>query len=96
MNYKESEWPQFNEEFKELQLEEIIRTLSGRGQYRLIQQFSHYSVSPSKWIKMKPEQCRKVITQFDKATKKNKRTMPPGSIHASASTSIVTEQPSEK
>ena len=99
VNYKESEWPQFNEEVKELvkqQREEIIRALSGRGQYRLIQQFSHYSVSPSKWIKMRPEQRREVVTQFDKATMKSKRTLPPGSVRASASTLIVTEQPSEK
>ena len=43
VNYKESEWPQFNEAVKEL-----IRALSDRGQFRLIEQFSHYSVSPSK------------------------------------------------
>ena len=49
VNYKESEWLQFSEEVKQLvkqQGEEIIRALSGRGQYCLIQQFSQYSVSP--------------------------------------------------
>ena len=49
VNYKESEWPQFSEEVKQLvkqQGEEIIRALSGRSQYCWIQQFSQYSLSP--------------------------------------------------
>ena len=45
---------------------------------------------------MRPEQRRKVVTQFDKATMKSKRILPLGSEHALASTLIVTEQPSEK
>ena len=76
VNYKESEWPEFNEAVKQLvmeQREEIIRALSGRGQYRLVQQFSHYSVSATKWAKMRPEQRREVITQFDKATMRSRR-----------------------
>ena len=43
VDYKQSEWPKFNEEMKQLvgqQREEIIRALSGRGQYRLLPQFS--------------------------------------------------------
>ena len=97
VNYKECEWPQSNEEVKELvkqQREEIIRALSGRGQYRLIEQFSHYSISPSKWAKMRPEQRREVVTQFDKATMKSKRS-PPGSTSTPTSTSTVIEQLSE-
>ena len=101
VNYKESEWPQFNEEVKQLvkqQREEIIRALSGRGQYRLIQQFSYYSVLPSKWAKMRPEQRREVIAQFDKALMKSKRSYP-GSTSTSVSTSTpstLAEEPSEK
>ena len=60
----------------------------------MIEQFSHYSVSPSNWAKMRPEQRREVVTQFDKATMKSKRS-PPGSIPTPTSTSIVTKQPSE-
>ena len=95
VNYKESEWPQFNEAVKELvkqQREEITRALSGRGQYRLIQEFSHFSVSPSKWVKMRPEQRREVVAQFDKATMKSKRSL---SGSKCASTSIIAELPSE-
>ena len=61
----------------------------------MIQHFSHL-VSPLEWIRMRPEQRREDVTQFDKATMKSKKTLPPGSIHASASTSIVTKQPSKK
>ena len=88
VNYSESEWPQFNEAVKQLvkqQREEIIRALSGRGQYRLAQQFSHYSVSATKWAKMRPEQRREVITQFDKATMRSKR-LSSGTSSALAST----------
>ena len=94
VNYKESEW---HEEVKELvkqQREEIICALSGRGQYRLIEQFLHCSVPPLKWAKIRPEQRRKVVTQFDKATMKSKRS-PPGSTSTPTSTSIIIEQPSE-
>ena len=96
VNYEESEWPQFSEEIKHFmkqQREEIIRALSGRGQHHWIQQFSHYSVLPSKWAKMGPEQWREIIVQFDKATVKSKRSSP-GST--SASTSTLAEEPSEK
>ena len=55
VSFKESEWPHFNDQVKELveqQREEVIRALSGRGQYRLSQQFSHFSVSAAKCAKM--------------------------------------------
>ena len=37
VNYKQHEWPQFNEQLKQLvegQRDEVIQSLSGRGQYR--------------------------------------------------------------
>ena len=77
------EWPQFNEEVKQL------RAISDRGQYRLLQQFSHYSVSASKWAKMRPEQRREVIAQFDKATMKNKQL-------SAGSSSATSTQPSQQ
>ena len=76
VSFKESEWPHFNDQVKELvkqQREEVIRALSGRGQYRLSQQFSHFSVSAAKWAKMRPEQRREIIMRFDKATMKTKQ-----------------------
>ena len=76
VDYKESEWPQFNAEIMEIvkqQQDEIIRALSGRGQFRLLPQFSQYSVSATAWTKMRPEQRREVITKFNKATMKSKQ-----------------------
>ena len=76
VSFKESEWPHFNDQVKELvkqQREEVIRALSGRGQYRLSQQFSHFSVSAAKWAKMRPEQRREIIMRFDKGTMKTKQ-----------------------
>lgn len=73
VDYKESEWPHFNDQVKELvkqQHKEVIQALSGRGQYRLLQQFSHLSVSAEKWARMRPEQRREIIGRFDKASMK--------------------------
>jgi len=52
------------------QEDEIIRALSGRGQYRL-PKFSHLAVSPSQWAKMRPDQRREVVERFDYATMKS-------------------------
>lgn len=71
----DAEWPHFNTQVREVvkqQQEEIVRALSGRGQFRLLPQFSHFSVSATSWTKMKPEQRREVISKFNKATLKSK------------------------
>lgn len=68
LNYKESEWPEFNEAMKQLvlaQRDEVIRALSGRGQYQLDREYAHLIVSPQQWIRMKPEQRKELIKQFD-------------------------------
>ena len=47
VNYKESEWPAFNQEIMQLakqQREEVVQSLFGQGQYRLLPQYSHFSV----------------------------------------------------
>ena len=71
VNHKESAWPQFNEHMKahvESQREEIVRALSGRGQYRLNPEFAHYGVSTQEWIKMRTDQRQQVLEIFQKAT----------------------------
>ena len=71
VNYKASEWPTFCEQMKQLvneQQEGITRALSGRGQYRLLSQYSQYSVSASVWAKMRPGQRREVVSKFGSAT----------------------------
>ena len=68
LNYKESEWPEFNETMKQLvsaQRDEVILALSGRGQFRLDREYAHLIVSPQQWIRMKPEQRKELIKQFD-------------------------------
>lgn len=75
VNFKESEWPEFNDKVKMLvkqQREEVIRALSGRGQYRLSPNYSHFAVSVSEWTKMRPEQRRNIIAKFDNATLKSR------------------------
>ena len=53
VNFKETEWPEFNNEMKQIvcgQREETIRALSGRGRYRLCKPYEHLKVDPLKWI----------------------------------------------
>ena len=70
VEYKESEWPNFNEhirQFVECQREEVIRALSGRGQYRLCPEAEHYGVSTQVWMKMRPDQRQQVVQDFQHA-----------------------------
>ena len=70
INYKETEWPSFNDEMKQLvdmQRDEAIRALSGRGEYRLCENYRYLKVEPQEWIKMSPDQRKKVLKQFDDA-----------------------------
>ena len=65
----------FNEAVKQLarqQREEVIRSLSGRGQYRLLSQYSHFAVPTATWARMRPAQRSEVVNRFDKATIKTK------------------------
>ena len=68
VDFKQHEWPKFNEHLKQLiegQREEVIRSLSGRGQYRLCAQYVYLSTSILEWSKMKPDQRKKIIADFD-------------------------------
>ena len=70
MHYKASEWPEFNANLKRLidaKREEVIRALSGRGQYRLQPQYSHLGVDELKWQRMRPDQRKKLVRKFDEA-----------------------------
>ena len=71
VGYKESDWPKFNETMKDFvtsQHEEVIRALSGRGQYRLHPKFSHYGVTSQEWIRMRPDQRQRIADNFREAT----------------------------
>ena len=68
VDYKQHEWPKFNEHLKQLvegQRDEVIQSLSGRGQYWLCAQYGYLSTSILEWSKMRPEQRKKIITDFD-------------------------------
>ena len=70
VNFIEPEWPRFNDQMKVFathQQEEIIRSLFGRGQYRLKPEFSHYGVSKQEWLKMRLDQRRALVANCEKA-----------------------------
>ena len=70
VDYKETSWPEFNDSMKELvqqQRDEVLRSLSGRGQYRLCKRYEYLQVLPQQWVKMSPEQRKGIIKQFDSA-----------------------------
>ena len=69
VQFKPSEWPEFNSNLKSLidaKREEVIRALSGRGQYRLQQQYSDLGIDEFKWQRMRPDQRqKKLVRKFD-------------------------------
>lgn len=80
MNYKQHEWPQFNklmQEFVMAQRDEVIRSLSCRGQYRLATEFNHLVVSLNNWSKMTTVQRKKVVSDFDSAIVSKSATVSP-------------------
>jgi len=46
------------------QRDKVIRSLSGRGQYRVEKEYAHV-VAPEQWIRMRPEQRKQIVKQFD-------------------------------
>ena len=68
VDFKQHEWPEFNKLMKEFvlnQRDEVIRCLSGRGQYSLLPEYQHLAVPVSEWSKMTPEQRKKLVSEFD-------------------------------
>ena len=93
VQYKETEWPDFNNHLKEIvdrQREDVIRALSGRGQYRLCEQYKHLQVHPQEWVQMTPDQRKRLLKQFDNASlrKSKDSEMPATSSRLSISSSI--------
>ena len=71
VQYKETEWPVFVDEMKQLlsaQRNDMIRALSGRGQYRVCDSYHFLTVSLEEWNKMQPDQRKCVIKAFDDFT----------------------------
>ena len=67
VNFKENKRPQFNESMRELvlsQRDEVIRSLSGHGQYRVEKEYTHVVVAPQRWMRMTPEQRKEVVKLF--------------------------------
>ena len=68
VHYKASLWPEFNEKLRKLidsKHEEMVRSLSGRGLYRLSALYSQLGVEPELWLRMRPDQRKKAVKQFE-------------------------------
>ena len=95
VDYSEMQWPSFNDHMKEVvlqQRDEVIRTLSGRGKYRLCGAYEHLQVSPQEWAKMTPNQRKRHIKKFDDAAQASLR--PSSSSRTASSCSILSSEPS--
>ena len=91
VSYKKTQWPEFVQQMKELvdeQQNEIIRSLSGRGRYRLCEGVKHFGVSVEQWTKMRPEQRQKIVQRFNSATIEGSSA---SSVHTFSSPSIADE-----
>ncbi len=67
VNFKETEWSEFNDAMKQFamaQRDDTIRAIYGCGQYCLT---AHLLVSHQEWIKMTPEQRKNILKRFDSA-----------------------------
>ena len=67
VNFKKTQWPEFVQSVKHLvdaQYEEIVRALSGRGQYRLCEETRHLGVVLEEWNKMRPDQRQRIVQWF--------------------------------
>ena len=70
VKYQRTQWPAFVQEMKSLvdaQQEEIIRSLSGRGRYRLTESNRNLGVTVLEWNKMRPDQRKQVVEKFRSA-----------------------------
>ena len=67
VKHKKQDLPSFTEAMKRLLLEqqrEIERAVAGLGEYKLVADFEHLSVTPQKWFKMNEAQRRRKVQQF--------------------------------
>ena len=74
VDHKETEWPQFNDTVKQYisgQRDEVLRAISGRGEYKISQEYDSLLVSPQEWTKMTPDQRKCAVKKFDSAKLKH-------------------------
>ena len=74
VDHKETEWPQFNDAVKQYisgQRDEVLRAISGRGEYKISQEYDSLLVSPQEWTKMTPDQRKCAVKKFDSAKLKH-------------------------
>lgn len=70
VDHKETEWPRFNDAVKQYilgQRDNVLRAISSRGEYKILQEYGNLMVTPEKWTKMTPEQRKCVVKRFDSA-----------------------------
>ena len=66
----------FNDKIKALvhsKHEEITRALSGRGMYHFVEEYSYFAVDTEVWLKMRPDQRRKIVKDFEKSALSDER-----------------------
>ena len=88
VKYKASQWPKFNDSLRTLvsaKQEEVIRAISGRGQYRLRNQYAHLQVSQLEWQRKRPDQRKKLIRQLDQCSLLNEQVSIPSVSQQSTS-----------
>jgi hypothetical protein len=97
VDYSETQWSLFNDRMKELvfeQRDEVIRAISGRGEYRLCKGYEYLQILPQEWAKMTPDQRKRHIKKFDAAALRIQTSHGSGSTQnetASTSCSLLSE-----
>ena len=94
VNYKATEWPDFNNQLKEIvegQRDEAIRSLSGRGQFQLCEQYRYLQVHPQEWVKMTSDQRRNAVKKFDDAPLRKSKSAGQGILRAAMSSDSASD-----
>ena len=70
VNYRKSEWPQFNAKMKKLVnslVQEAEKAIIGFGEFRIRDEYKHLVVPVEKWNQMTKEQRKRAICKFHSA-----------------------------
>ncbi len=88
VNYKATEWPDFNNQLKDVvegQRDEAVRSLSGRGQFQLCEQYRYLQVHAQEWVKMTSDHRRNAVKKFDDAPLRKSKSTSQGTLQAAMS-----------
>ena len=88
MGFTKSSWPAFVDKLQNLvdaQGNEVVRAVSGSGEYILAPSFSSFYISPTIWYRMSKQSCcehmRKMVRHYHRSVKESPECLPESQPH---------------